>query len=174
MLEGADRPGGGTRTEELTLPGFAHDVCSTIHPLGVASPFFADAPLRDYGLEWIHPGAPAAHPLPDGTAVVVELSAHSPLAAFNPLWKALHGIDRPDWQVADEAYALLQALGLAVGREDIVLPPRKPDVTPQLVAFVRRRLYVGAERDDEIEAFLRDREPQEQRVAALWWPGGAG
>ena len=102
--------------------------------------------------------------------VVVELSARSPLAAFDPLWKALHGIDRPDWQVADEAYLVLKGMGLAVEREDVVLPPRRPEVTPELVAFVRRRLYVGPERDAEIEAYLRDREPQDHRVAALWWP----
>ena len=74
VLERADRPGGGTRTEELTLPGFHHDVCSAIHPLGVASPFFLSTPLAEHGLEWVHPDAPAAHPLPDGTAVVLERS----------------------------------------------------------------------------------------------------
>lgn len=105
--------------------------------------------------------------------VVLELSDRSPLATFNPLWKALHGLDRPDESVADAAHAVLDAMGLAVEREDMVLPPRAPDVTPELVAFVRGRLYVGPERDAEIEAFLRDREPQEHRVAALWWPGRA-
>ncbi|MDQ3897287.1 MAG: methyltransferase domain-containing protein [Actinomycetota bacterium] len=105
--------------------------------------------------------------------VVVELSEHTPLAAFNPLWKAFHGIDRPDWLVADAAHEVLLALGLAVEREDIVLPPRTQEVTPETVAFARRRLYVGAERDPEIEAFLRTREPAPQRVVALWWPGEA-
>jgi phytoene dehydrogenase-like protein len=74
VLEAAGRPGGGTRSEELTLPGFVHDVCSTIHPLGVASPFFAGLPLGDHGLAWVHPQAPAAHPLPDGSAAVLERS----------------------------------------------------------------------------------------------------
>ena len=105
--------------------------------------------------------------------VVVELSARGPHAAFDPLWKSLHGIERPDWQVADEAHAVLVSMGLAVEREDIVLPPRTPEVTPALVAFVRRRLYVAPERDPEIEHYLRTREPQEHRVAALWWPGAA-
>jgi SAM-dependent methyltransferase len=105
--------------------------------------------------------------------VVVELSAHSPLAALNPLWKIIHGIDRPDFEVADMAHAVLVAMGLDVQREDIVLPPRAQEVTPQLVAFSRRRLYVGPERDPEIEDFLRTREPREHRVAALWWPGAA-
>lgn len=105
--------------------------------------------------------------------VVVELSARSPLAGFDPLWKSLHGIERPDWPVADEAERVLIAMGLAVEREDIVLPPRTPEVTPELVAFVRGRLYVGSDRDAEIKEFLLTREPQEQRVVALWWPGAA-
>jgi hypothetical protein len=105
--------------------------------------------------------------------VVVELSARSPLGALDPLWKAIHGIDRPAFRVADLAQAVLVALGLDVEREDIVLPPQAQEVTPALVAFTRRRLHVGPEHDDEIERFLRARAPQEHRVAALWWPGTA-
>jgi SAM-dependent methyltransferase len=103
--------------------------------------------------------------------VVIEVSDRSPLSALDPLWKSIHGLDRPEWSVAEELHAVLVAMGLAVEREDILLPPRAPDVTPELVAFSRRRLYVGPERDAEIEDFLRAREPQEHRVAALWWPG---
>ena len=66
VVEQADRIGGGTRTEELTLPGFAHDVCSAIHPLGIASPFFRDIELD---VEWIHPEIPVTHPLGGGRAV---------------------------------------------------------------------------------------------------------
>jgi hypothetical protein len=105
--------------------------------------------------------------------VVVEVSARSPLTQLDPLWRSLHGIDRPDWLVADEVEAVLQSMGVAVERDDMVLPPRAPEVTPELVAFFRRRLYVGPERDPEIEQFLRDRVPQEHRVVALWWPGHA-
>ena len=105
--------------------------------------------------------------------VVVEVSARSPLSQVDALWKLLHGIDRPDWQVADEVEAVLKAVGVAAEREDMVLAPRAPEVTPAHVAFVRRRLYVGPERDPESEQFLRNREPQEHRVIALWWPGGA-
>ncbi|MGH9276486.1 MAG: class I SAM-dependent methyltransferase [Acidimicrobiales bacterium] len=106
--------------------------------------------------------------------VVVELSAQSPLAALNPLWKTIHGIDRPDWPVADLAEEAIRATGLDVEREDMLLPPRLPDVTPELVAFVRRRLFVGPEHDAEIEAFLHAREPNEHRVVAMWWPGEDG
>src|SRR5579859_6525880 len=74
VYEAREQIGGGCRSAELTLPGFVHDVCSAIHPLGLASPFFQSVSLADYGLEWIHPGAPLAHPLDDGTAVLLERS----------------------------------------------------------------------------------------------------
>ncbi len=74
VQEASDTLGGGTRTKELTLPGFLHDVCSAIHPLGLASPFFRNLPLADFGLEWILPEFPLAHPLDDGRAVVVRRS----------------------------------------------------------------------------------------------------
>lgn len=63
LLEAKDTIGGGLRTKELTLPGFKHDVCSAIHPLGVASPFFKTLPLADHSLEYIYPEIDAAHPL---------------------------------------------------------------------------------------------------------------
>ncbi len=74
LFEAKDTIGGGSRTKELTLPGFKHDVCSAIHPLGLASPFFRALPLEQYGLEWIQPPAALAHPLDDGTTMVLERS----------------------------------------------------------------------------------------------------
>jgi phytoene dehydrogenase-like protein len=62
------------RSAELTLPGFVHDLCSAIHPLAIGSPFFRTLPLHQYELEWIHPEFPLAHPLDDGTAVVLRRS----------------------------------------------------------------------------------------------------
>src|ERR671930_1590882 len=75
VLEAAGAPGGGTRSEPLTLPGFVHDVCSAVHPLGAASPFFRRLPLAAHGLAWIQPPAAVAHPFDDGTAGVVGRSA---------------------------------------------------------------------------------------------------
>ena len=69
--EAEETIGGGVRSAELTLPGFVHDVCSAIHPLGRDSPFFRELELP---IEWIQPPAPAAHPLDDGTAVMLERS----------------------------------------------------------------------------------------------------
>jgi phytoene dehydrogenase-like protein len=74
VLEAEETLGGGTRSAELTLPGFVHDVCSAIHPMAVVSAFFRSVPLHRHGLEWIHPPAPVAHPLDDGTAVLLERS----------------------------------------------------------------------------------------------------
>jgi len=74
MVEAEDTPGGGARTEELTLPGFRHDVCSTVHPLGVASPFFRSLQLERFGLRWIDSPAPLTHVLGDGRAVLLERS----------------------------------------------------------------------------------------------------
>jgi len=74
VLEARSTIGGGMRTAELTLPGFQHDICSAIHPLGIGSPFFRDLPLADFGLQWIQPPLPVAHPLEDGTAVALHRS----------------------------------------------------------------------------------------------------
>lgn len=74
LIEAEERVGGGARSEELTLPGFVHDTCSAVHPLAVSSPFFSRLPLQEHGLGWIHPDAPLAHPLDDGTAAVLRRS----------------------------------------------------------------------------------------------------
>lgn len=74
LVEAKETVGGGMRSAELTLPGFIHDVCSAIHPLGVASPFFRTLPLAKYGLEWIFPPLALAHPFDDGSSVVLERS----------------------------------------------------------------------------------------------------
>ncbi len=74
IVEAASEIGGGMRSMELTLPGFTHDVCSAIHPLVIASPFFKTLPLDKFGLEFIQPAASLAHPLDDGTAVLLEKS----------------------------------------------------------------------------------------------------
>jgi phytoene dehydrogenase-like protein len=74
VLEAFDTSGGGTRTKELMLPGFKHDVCSAIHPLGLGSPFFQTLPLDKYGLEWLQPRYSVAHPLDDGTVAHLESS----------------------------------------------------------------------------------------------------
>jgi len=107
VLEAADTVGGGARSAELTLPGFVHDVCSAIHPLGVSSPFFRTLPLAEHGVEWIEPPAALAHPFDDGTAVLLE---RSPDAAVADL-----GEDEGRWRrvfapLAGDAELLLEDL----------------------------------------------------------------
>ena len=84
VFEARDTVGGGARTEELTLPGFRHDPCSAAHPLGVSSPVFRTMPLGRYGLEWLHPELPMAHPFLDGTAAVLSRSVAETAASFGP------------------------------------------------------------------------------------------
>jgi phytoene dehydrogenase-like protein len=71
VREAAESVGGGLRSGELTRPGFVHDLCSAIHPMAAASPFFRTLPLSEHGLEWIEPQAPLAHPLESGEAAVL-------------------------------------------------------------------------------------------------------
>ena len=92
VYEAAPIIGGGARTEELTLPGFLHDVCSAIHPMALSSPCFDQFPLTQFGLEWIHPAAPAAHPLDNGSAVMLERSLDDTAAGLGPdaaAWRTL-------------------------------------------------------------------------------------
>jgi len=94
VLEANDTIGGGTRSAELTLPGFVHDVCSAIHPLGAGSPFFNSLPLERFGLEWIQPEIALAHPLEGGRAAalyrdVAETAAGLREDAYGRLMRSL-------------------------------------------------------------------------------------
>lgn len=72
VFEAQSTIGGGVRSAALSLPGFNHDICSSVYPLAVGSPFFEKLPLHDYGLEWVQPPAPLAHPMDDGGAVMLN------------------------------------------------------------------------------------------------------
>ncbi len=89
VFEAQPSPGGAARGMELTLPGFLHDFGSAVYPLGAGSPFFSSLPMRDHGLEWIHSPAPLAHPLDDGTAVVLERDLENAKASL--------GVDGSAW-----------------------------------------------------------------------------
>jgi phytoene dehydrogenase-like protein len=92
--EAASELGGGARSAALTLPGFVHDVCSAIHPLAVGSPCFERYSLAGYGLEWIYPDVPLAHPFDDGTAVLLEHSLEATCAGLGgdgDRWRRLFG-----------------------------------------------------------------------------------
>jgi phytoene dehydrogenase-like protein len=92
VFEAQPQPGGAARTLELTLPGFLHDFGSAVHPLAAGSPFFSSLPLQLYGLDWIHSPVPLAHPLDDGTAVILERdlnAAESVLGPDGKRWRRL-------------------------------------------------------------------------------------
>ncbi len=103
LLEGSDTLGGGVRSAELTLPGFIHDICSSVYPLGVGSPFFRTLSLEKHGVEWVFPPAGLAHPFDDGSAAALYLSVEETAATlgtdsknyrrlmerFLPHWKEL-------------------------------------------------------------------------------------
>lgn len=82
VLEAADVPGGAVRTAELTLPGFRHDVFSSVYPAGAASPVFGRMPLVDHGLEWVQPEVAMAHPLDDGRAGALYADIDRTVAQF--------------------------------------------------------------------------------------------
>ncbi len=101
VFEAEPTPGGAVRTLPLTLPGFLHDFGSAVHPWVVGSPFFSTLPLNDYGLEWIHSPAPLAHPLDDGTAVMLERDlgdAEASLGADGKAWRRMVGPFVEHWQ----------------------------------------------------------------------------
>ena len=106
VFEAEPQAGGAARTLPLTLPGFLHDFGSAVHPMAAGSPFFLSLPLHNYGLEWIHSPAPLAHPLDDGTAVMLERDlgdAEAALGEDGKQWRRLIGPFAERWkQLAPE------------------------------------------------------------------------
>ena len=95
LLEASDRIGGGLRSEALTLPGFIHDVCAAVVPLSLASPFFQQLDLPRYGVEWIQPDIPLAHPFEDGSALFLHRSLQITAEALGPDGKAYRRLFEP-------------------------------------------------------------------------------
>ncbi len=107
VFEAKDTVGGGVRAMELTLPGFVHDVCSAIHPLGLGSPFFRTLPLAQYGLEWIQPSVALAHPLDDGTVALLDRSIEATSETLGRDAKAYRALMAPlaaNWDILADAF----------------------------------------------------------------------
>ncbi len=104
VLEAKETIGGGARTEEVTLPGFRHDICSAIHPMSVVSPFMRALPLAEFGLEWTWSPAAIAHPLDDGTAATLELDLDATAARLGEDEKAYRALMKPFVNVAGNVF----------------------------------------------------------------------
>jgi phytoene dehydrogenase-like protein len=95
VYEAEAQPGGAARTMELTIPGFHHDFGSAVHPMAVGSPYFSALPLEQHGLKWIHGYAPLAHPLDDGSAVMLERNLKDAEAALEQDGRAWRKVVEP-------------------------------------------------------------------------------
>ena len=123
IFEANETTGGGVRSAELTLPGFVHDVCSAVYPLGIGSPFFCSLPLEHYGLEWIQSPAALAHPFDDGTTILVERQVEKTAAGLGADSASYRKIFAPlcaEWE------------SLSV---DVLAPPRWPRHPVKLAHF---------------------------------------
>lgn len=145
IYEGRSTLGGGVRSAALTLPGFRHDICSSVYPLGPASPFFQALPLAQLGLSWIQPDLHLAHPFDDGSAACLHSDLPETareLAADGPRWLDLFGPAVRHWP--EIAAAVLGPLAFP--------PPRIPVLRFGLAAFqsctrlVRTRLQTDRAR----------------------------
>jgi phytoene dehydrogenase-like protein len=121
VLEGEQTLGGGCRSAELTLPGYVHDTCSTVHALALASPFLRGLPLAKHGLELLHPPAPLAHPLDDGSAVMLERSVEDTARGLGIDESAYRRLFAPLVRRADDLF-------------ESVLAPARPPAHPLLLA----------------------------------------
>jgi phytoene dehydrogenase-like protein len=139
VLEANKTVGGGTRSAELTLPGFVHDVCSAIHPLALGSPFFRKLPLQKYGLNWVQPGVPLAHPLDQGEVTVLHQSVAATASALGNDQRAYVDLMNPlvaNWELlADE---FLQPM-LHVPRHPLLLARFGLPALRATTALARRR-----------------------------------
>jgi phytoene dehydrogenase-like protein len=148
VREAAPVIGGGTRTEELTLPGYVHDVCSAIHPLGVASPFFRELPLAQYGLEWVHAPTLLAHPFDDGSVATLERT-----------------LDATEKALGHDGSAYRRLLDPFVARwDDLVHDALKPIRIPRYPFFMAR---FGLKALRSVEGLVRSRF-QDDRTRALF------
>lgn len=129
IYEARETIGGAVRSSELTLPGFLHDHCSAVYPLGIASPFFQTLPLSDHGLQWIHSPAPLAHPFDDGDTLLLERSLDTTGSALGPDERAYLRLMGPLLKNWDDL------------KKDLLGPPRWPKHPGLFAQFGLRALW---------------------------------
>jgi phytoene dehydrogenase-like protein len=138
VLEGSETLGGGCRSEELTLPGFVHDTCSTVHALALVSPFLKSLSLAEQGLELVHPDAPLVHPLDDGTAVVLERSVEETAKGLGQDARAYRRLFGP--LVRDADALVREILGpLRPPRDPLVMARFAPSALRSATGLARAR-----------------------------------
>jgi phytoene dehydrogenase-like protein len=133
LVEAESTVGGGMRSSELTLPGFTHDICSAIHPLAAASPFFNSLPLQKFGLEFIQPGFAAAHPFDDGSQALLKHSIADTAAGLQEDGESYEKLMTPlvrDWPLI---------------ASDVLGPLRFPQ-HPMAMARFAKNVFVPADR----------------------------
>src|SRR5215212_10713058 len=122
VLEAKETIGGGARTEEVTLPGFRHDICSAIHPMSLVSPYLRTLPLAEHGLEWAWSPAAIAHPLDDGSAATLEVSVDATASRLGEDERAYRRMMKPFAEVAGKVFD-------DILRPIAALPPPKHPIT---------------------------------------------
>jgi phytoene dehydrogenase-like protein len=123
VLEAAETIGGGCRTQQVTLPGFHHDICAAIHPMGIVSPLLRRLPLARFGLTWVQAPAPLAHPFDDGSAAVLHRSLTATGETLGEDASAWAALMRPFLKDSDAFFA------------DILRPVRIPRRPLQMARF---------------------------------------
>jgi SAM-dependent methyltransferase len=103
--------------------------------------------------------------------VVVELTARHPMCELNDLWRHFHGLDRPEGPDAKAAIAVLREMGIEPATARWQRPSLWRDHAPERVAFVRKRLCLGPDRDVEIAELLGARDASPNELVTLWWEG---
>ena len=148
VLEAESMPGGAVRTLELTLPGFRHDFGSAVYPLGAGSPFFSSLPLINHGLEWIHSPACLAHPLDDGTAVMLERDLDKTRDSI--------GIDGPAWDQLMRPFAEHWAEFASEVLRPVSFIPRHPWLMARfgMIAFRSARAVASRFRSERTRALF--------------------
>jgi phytoene dehydrogenase-like protein len=138
VIEAHTDPGGGTRTSELTLPGFKHDVCSTVHPLGIASPFFRTLDLEKHGVKWCEPPLALAHVLRDGSVATLTRSVSQTAQGLGEDEQAYLDLMSPFVERSSEL--LYEILGpLRVPRAPLLLAKFGLAALSSLQSFAKRR-----------------------------------
>jgi len=129
LVEARETVGGGTRSGELTEPGFLHDICSAIHPFGAGSPFFGTLDIASLGVEWVYPPVCVAHPLDDGTAALLLPSVDATADSLGPDAAAYRKLMAP--RVRDWDRLIISLLGP-------VRPPQHPKALVRFGALAAR------------------------------------